>query len=175
MKDKMRSRLAVRLVVVALLGAGLLVVTGAALAGGGNSAAAKVCQHGGWASGGLQNGTGASVSFASQDECVSYGAQNGGVFNPSLTADPSTVVEDQLSTITAAGFHPSSTGVLTITVIGGSGGSVGLPAVTDASGGFTTGDVFTLGACGNGVTGAQLTYVDGSGVHASTTLTLDCS
>ena len=50
-----------------------------------------------------------------------------------------------------------------------------LLAVTNAQGGFTGSSVFTNVACGLGTTGAQYTYVDGSGVHASASVTLDCS
>jgi hypothetical protein len=53
--------------------------------------------------------------------------------------------------------------------------SFALTAVTNASGGFTGSDVFTTGACALGDTGAQFTYVDGSGVHASASATLLCS
>ena len=40
---------------------------------GGNSANARLCQHGGWAT--LIDST--ATPFASQDECVSYGAHRG--------------------------------------------------------------------------------------------------
>ena len=54
-------------------------------ASGGNSANAKLCQKGGWASSGLQTGTGESISFGNQDACVSYGARTGPLFSPTLT------------------------------------------------------------------------------------------
>jgi hypothetical protein len=48
--------------------------------------------------------------------------------------------------------------------------------MTIATGGLPAGlgTVFTSGACAAGVTGAQLTLVDGQGAHASTTVFLDC-
>jgi hypothetical protein len=48
-------------------------VATATAAGGGNSLAAKLCQKNGWQ--GLVGSDGRA--FASQDECVSFGAQNG--------------------------------------------------------------------------------------------------
>jgi hypothetical protein len=161
------------------LSAGLLlaclVISGVALAGGGNSGNAKICQKDGWASPNLQTGTGQALAFANQDECISYGATHGQLYNPSLIATPSHVIENQLSTLTASGFHPSSTGTLTVHVLGGADGSITLPAVTTDTGGLPPGigTVFTSG-CLTGVYAADLTLVDGSGVHASTTVFLDC-
>ena len=86
---------------------------------------------------------------------------------------PSEVVEEQNIALIASGFHPNSTGLLTIVVLP-SNVSFSLTAVTDANGGFTGSGVFTSGACALGDTGAQFTYVDGSGVHASASATLDC-
>jgi hypothetical protein len=156
-------------------------IAGTALAGGGNSGNAKACQKGGWASPNLQDGSGNAlpVTFKSQDECVEYGVHNGPLFNPSLIAVPSEVVEDQGIDLFASGFHPNSTGTFTDQVyVGGvPDGSVGLLAVTDASGGFHTTSVFSstpASACAAGDTGALFTYVDGSGVHASAFVTLDC-
>ena len=40
---------------------------------GGNSASAKICQKGGWTGWATSDGT----TFASQDDCVAYGAQGG--------------------------------------------------------------------------------------------------
>jgi hypothetical protein len=165
------------------LSVGLLVaftITGAAFAGSGNSGNAKLCQKGGWASPNLQNGSGLPLTFGSQDECVAYGAQIGPIFNPSLIAVPSEVVMDQGIDIFASGFNPNSTGVFTDQVFVGGlpDGSVGLTAVTDAAGGFHTTSVFTSApdnACDAGDTGALFTYVDGSGLHASAFVTLNCT
>ena len=60
--------------VVLAVAVSALVFAGSALgAPGGNSANAKLCQHGGWAT--LMDST--TTPFASQDECVSYGAHGG--------------------------------------------------------------------------------------------------
>lgn len=158
-------------VVSASLALTCLTVTGTAFGAGGNSANAKFCQKGGWQE--LQSNTG--DTFASQDECVSYGAEGGSLFHPSVTANPTHVPEGVDSFVTVAGFHPSSSGDLTIHALpaGGTVTMLGIP--TNASGGlpvFSTG--FTAGACANGVTGAELTFEDVFGVHASTIVTLDC-
>ena len=153
-----------------------LATSSVALAGGRNSGNAKICQKGGWASLNLQTDSGQPISFASQDECVQYGATVGPLFNPSLTATPDHVFEGQLSAWSAAGFHPSSLGTMTIQNLGGPGGSITLPAMTTSTGGLPdgVGNVFEAGACSLGFTGAELTLVDGFGVHASTTVHLDC-
>jgi hypothetical protein len=166
-----------------VLSVGLLAtfaITGAAYGGSGNSGNARVCQKGGWASPNLQTGSGLPLTFLSQDACVAYGAHNGPIFNPSLIAVPSEVVMDQGIDIFAAGFNPNSSGVFTdqVFVAGLPDGSVGLTAVTDAAGGFHTTSVFTSApdnACAAGDTGALFTYVDGSGLHASAFVTLDCA
>jgi hypothetical protein len=162
-----------------LLCAALALTVGVAAASagkGGNSGNAKICQKGGWASPNLQDGTGQPLTFASQDECVSYGATHGQLFDPSLTADPAHVVENQESFFIASGFHPSSTGTLTVHVLGGSDGTSTFTAVTTDTGGLPAGvgTVFTTGACASGIYAAEITLVDGFGVHASTTAFLDC-
>jgi hypothetical protein len=175
MKFAKRPRPGRRLCTLAALSTGLLlaclVVSGPALARGGNSTNAKLCQKGGWET--LQSGTGGT--FTSEDACVSYGAQGGSLFNPSVTLDPTHVGEEVTSFVTVVGFHPSSSGDLTIHVLP-AGGTVSFLAIpTNTTGGlpvFTTG--FTAGACTNGVTGAEITFTDVFGVHASTILTLDC-
>ncbi len=165
--------------VTVTLSTGLLlacfVVSGPALAKGGNSANAKQCQKGGWASSALQNGSGQQLTFTSEEECVSYGATGGELFKPSVTANPTHVGEEVDSFITVSGFHPSSSGDLTIHVLpaGGTVTALGIP--TNAAGGlpvFTAS--FTVGACANGVTGTEITFTDVLGVHASTVVTLDC-
>jgi hypothetical protein len=158
-----------------LLGA-WLATSSAALANSRNSGSARICQKGGWASPNLQTNSGQSISFASQDECVAYGATVGPLYKPLLTATPDDVVEGQLSAWSAAGFHPSSLGTMTIQNVGGAGGSITLPAMTTSMGGLPdgVGNVFEAGACALGVTGAELTLVDSFGVHASTIVYLDC-
>jgi hypothetical protein len=161
-----------RFSMLAALSAGLLlacfVVSGPALARGGNSASAKLCQKGGWAT--LQSSTGGT--FTSEDECVSYGAKGGELFKPSLVAVPTEVVEGQGIDLTASGFHPSTSATLDIVLFGG--GSITLGATTDATGARSFTSVFTSGACANGITGAEFTFTDSFGVHASTVVTLDC-
>ena len=152
-----------------------LVFAGVAFAGG-NSDNAKFCQKGGWASPNLQDGHGNALTFADQGTCVAFGAQGGELFNPSLAGDPSHVVENQESFFVASGFHPLSLGTLTVHTLGGSGGSVTLPAMTTATGGLPAlvGTLFLTGSCASGVTGSEITLVDGEGVHASATILLDC-
>ena len=168
------SKLLAGMSIAALLA--FFAVTSAAFAGGGNSDTAKICQKGGWASPNLQDGTGQPLAFADQGACVSFGAQGGELFNPSLAGDPPHVVENQESFFVASGFHPLSLGTLTVHVLGGSGGSITFPALTTADGGLPAGvgTVFVPGACSSGVTGAEVTLVDAEGVHASTTIFLDC-
>jgi len=169
-----------RIWMLTALGIGLLLacsaVSGEAFAASGNSGNAKVCQKGGWASSNLQDGTGNALAFSSQDECVAYGETHGPILNPTLTGDPTHVIEGQLSTLIASGFHSSSMGTLTDHSLGGAGGSVTLPAMTTDTGGLPAGvgAVFTAGACLTGVYAAEFTLVDGFGVHASTTVFLDC-
>jgi hypothetical protein len=130
------------------------------------------CLNGGWqAPAQRDNGTG----FGSEADCTAYTAGNGVVYKPTLTALPSTVKENENIAISASGFHPNSSGQLTIVTLPLNVPST-LLAVTDANGGFMGGSsVFTTGACALGETGEQLTYVDGSGVHASASVTLDCA
>lgn len=133
---------------------------------------AAPCLNGGWqAPAQRSDGT----AFASQADCVAYAEAGGVVYKPSLIATPSTVKENENIAFSASGFHPSSTGTLTIVTLPLDVSST-LTAVTDANGGFTGGSsVFTTGACALGETGEQLTWVDGSGVHASATVALDCA
>ena len=128
------------------------------------------CLNGGWqAPAQRSDGTG----FASEADCLAYTSTGGVVYKPSLLAVPSVVGEEQNIAVIASGFHPSSTGQLTIITLPSNASSI-LTAVTDANGGFTGSSVFTTGACALGDTGAQFSYVDGSGVHASASATLDC-
>jgi hypothetical protein len=67
------------LIVVAVACLALLAVSVATAKDGGNVANAKLCQKGGWMNLVRADGT----TFASQDECVSYGAQGGTISPPS--------------------------------------------------------------------------------------------
>jgi hypothetical protein len=129
------------------------------------------CLNGGWQAP-AQRGNG--TPFSSQADCVAYTSNGGVVYKPSLIADPSEVVEDEEIAVIASGFHPNSSGTLSIQVLP----IVGIPSelfvVTDGSGGFTASNVFTSGACALGDTGATYTYTDVAGVHASASATLVC-
>lgn len=130
------------------------------------------CLNGGWqAPAQRSDGT----AFSSQADCIAYTGAGGTVYKPSLIATPSTVKENENIAFSVSGFHPNSTGQLTIVTLPLNVSST-LVAVTDGNGGFTGGSsVFTTGACALGETGEQLTWVDGSGVHASATVALDCA
>jgi hypothetical protein len=140
---------------------------------GGNSANAKLCQKDGWQTA----QTGAGGGFANEDDCIAYGARRGTVFAPSLSFAPTHVPEETDSAVSVSGFHPNSKGDLEITTLGGAAGSVTfLNIPTNASGGLPTfGTGFKAGACADGVTGAELTFTDEYGVHASATVALDCA
>jgi hypothetical protein len=128
------------------------------------------CLNGGWQAP-AQRSDGSS--FGSESDCIAYTSGNGVVYKPSLTATSPVHMEENVA-IVASGFHPSSSGSLTILTLPMMS-SFSLLAVTNAQGGFTGSSVFTNVACGLGTTGAQYTYVDGSGAHASASVTLDCS
>jgi hypothetical protein len=72
--------------VVLTVAVSALVFAGTAVgAPGGNSATAKLCQHGGWAT--VMDSTG--TPFASQDACVSYGAHRGVIYAlATITVEP---------------------------------------------------------------------------------------
>ena len=161
-------RLTHTLVLVAALTTAAVFAAGA-LAGG-NSPTAKLCQKDGWKWAVDSSG----AAFTNSDDCVAYGARGGEVFQPVVTAEPSHVVEEQGIVVKASGFHASSTGVLSIQMLPVTGIPSELLAVTNANGELTASSVFTAGACAAGRTGATFTYTDGSGVHASASVTLDC-
>jgi hypothetical protein len=127
------------------------------------------CLNGGWQAP-AQRSDGSS--FGSESDCIAYTSGNGVVYKPSLTANSPVHMEENVA-IVASGFHPNSSGSLTILTLPMMS-SFSLLAVTHADGGFTGSSVFTNVACGLGTTGAQYTYVDGSGVHASASVTLLC-
>ncbi|HEX6680993.1 MAG TPA: hypothetical protein VF063_10130 [Gaiellaceae bacterium] len=127
------------------------------------------CLNGGWqAPAQRSDGT----SFGSEADCIAYTSGNGVVYKPSLKANSPVHMEENVA-IVASGFHPNSSGSLTILTLPMMS-SFSLLAVTHDDGGFTGSSVFTNVACGLGTTGAQYTYVDGSGVHASASVTLLC-
>jgi hypothetical protein len=139
---------------------------------GGMLHSAAPCLNGGWQTPAQRSD---GTAFGSETDCISYVAGDGVVYKPTLTALPSTVKENENIAISASGFHPNSSGQLTVVTL-----PINVPntllAVTDGSGGFTGGSTgFDPGACALGYTGVQVTYVDGSGVHASASVTLDCA
>ena len=138
--------------------------TSPALAGGGNSGSAKACQKGGW----QQLQTGLGVTFASQSQCVSYAAQGGMLFAPTLTITQTTVCVQSSATGNfvyewseqGTGFTPNSS--LTITT---DGDSLTLPTPFDSTGAKTV--HFIPDSAGETL---SVTWTDGNGVHASATL-----
>lgn len=98
------------------------------------------------------------------------------LFHPSVTVSPTHVPEGVDSFLTVSGFHPSSTGDLTIHVLPSGGTFTFLAIPTNAEGGLPPGvsTSFTAGACANGVTGAEVSFEDAAGLHASAIVTLDC-
>src|SRR5262245_48170568 len=66
------------LIAVAVASLALFAVSTSAFGGGGNSANAKLCQKGGWMHLVRADGT----AFASETECVSYGAKGGTISPP---------------------------------------------------------------------------------------------
>ena len=127
------------------------------------------CLNGGWQAP-AQRSDGSP--FSSQADCLAYTSASGVVYKPKLTANSPVHMEENVAVV-ASGFHPNSTGALTIVTFPMMDTST-LVAVTNAQGGFTGSSVFTNVACGLGTTGAQYTYVDGSGVHASASVSLIC-
>ena len=150
--------------------AALLAFHGAAHAGGrtGNATSAKLCQRNGWQT--LQTDSGGG--FLNQDACVAYAAQGGALFRPLLVITPNQVVEDQGYDLTGSGFHASAT--VTIKVEDFGGGSIELQGVTNPQGGVAFTGVFTAGACGIGLSGAQYTITDQFGLTATAIVSLTC-
>ncbi len=139
---------------------------------GGAVYSATPCLNNGWQAP-AQRSDGSA--FGSEADCITYVAGNGVVYKPILKAEPSVVKEGENVAISASGFHPNSSGQLTVVTL-----PINVPntllAITNGSGGFTGGSTgFDPGACALGYTGVQVSYVDGSGVHASASVTLDCS
>lgn len=100
-------------VVVAVAVLALVFAGSAAAAPRGNSATAKLCQHGGWAA--LMDST--ATPFASQDECVSYGA-HGGVIYPLATITVELCADQPFDGIcvntTGSGLQPGSAMITTL-------------------------------------------------------------
>jgi hypothetical protein len=112
-RDRMAAKTATAAVVLAAAASTLVFAGGAVAAPGGNSANAKLCQHGSWAT--LMDST--AAPFASQDECVSYGA-HGGVIYPLATITLEPCVSQPFDGIcvnaTGSGLAPGSAMVTTL-------------------------------------------------------------
>jgi hypothetical protein len=135
----------------------------AGAAAGGNSANAHACQKGGWQT--AQTGTGAA--FASQDECVSYGAHGGTVFTPHIQNTVDCFSGSTRIVTIGTGFHPNSTGHLVLTVVQGSDDEGGIGFVpTDANGNVGPSS-FLASSLMTGVWDVTASFQDASGVHAS--------
>ena len=81
----MAAKTASASVVLAVAVSVLVFAGSAAAAPGGNSANAKLCQHGGWAT--LMDST--AAPFASQDACVTSGAHGGAIYAlATITVEP---------------------------------------------------------------------------------------
>ena len=98
-----------RLLVFGLMLFALGVGSSFAIAGGGNSGNAKLCQKNGW----MQVQTATGGRFATEDACVSYAAQGGILFAPTVTVLSAACTSDLFSSMekvffSAAGFTPSS-------------------------------------------------------------------
>jgi hypothetical protein len=150
-----------------------------ALAGGGNSANAKLCQKSGYLN--LQSDNGGS--FATEEDCTSYAAQGGTLFNPTVTASPTTLhfvsfdgsnYLTDFTVVTVTGFHANSTGPLDININGVSGTFSSL--TTDASGALQQPMGWAGAVCSPKTFTATFTFTDASGVHAtSNPVTVDLS
>ena len=162
----MQRRLLV--VVFALMLFALGVGSSVVLAGGGNSGK-TACQDNGWL--GLRSATGGS--FANQGACVSYAAQGGALFAPTVSVGSATCTSNPLFSteeifFSAAGFTPTSS--VTVNLVSSdppAATTVSAPPAFDASGSVT-------GAAAAAYEPPQTTFTgfvvinDGSGISATT-------
>jgi hypothetical protein len=149
----------------------LIVGVSAAFAGGGNSANAKLCQKTGWQS--LETGSGGA--FSSSEDCASYAAQGGELFQPSVVQH----FEGCLSvngtgpfafyTFSLSGFHPNSD--VTFRLPGSPVPFPGVALTTDATGSASNPNVAVLYDSG---TASGLVATDAQGVHAEVDFTASC-
>ena len=141
--------------------------TSAALAGGGNSGGAKQCQKSGWQ--GLQTDSGGT--FAEEEACTSYTAQDGVLFSPAVAPNlqycllfNGTLIA--LYGFTASGFHANSVVIFQRLpdpyVIG--------TATTDPNGVAAFPGALVLDPYGP----ASMTATDAQGMHASVEFTASC-
>jgi hypothetical protein len=161
-KGAVMKRLFVSAAVVGIAAASLLVWAVPASAGGGNSGNVQACQHGGW-----QKVTRSDLTaFASQNDCVSYGAQGGAIL-VSIMLSPSSVTTttasaDTQATVTA-NFANRTTADVTTSVSWSQNTN---PAVATIDG--STGNIHPVSI---GSTSIQATY----GPFTSNTMTFTVS
>ena len=158
-------------VVMLMLGVGASV----AFAGGGNSANAKLCQKTGWQSAETGNGAG----FASSEDCTSYAAEGGELFNPSVVQHflycfsiefgPFSNGPFAVYTFTLSGFHPNSD--VTFRLPNDPVPFPGVALTTDATGSASNPNVGVLYDPGSA---AGLVATDAQGVHAEVDFIATC-
>lgn len=150
--------------------------------GTGNSAAAHVCQKGGYLT--LQSDNG--QPFANQDDCVGYAAQGGTLYDPQMTytVNPNVPMGGQCGAITnvfapsiwcvavtGSGFHPNSALTFTTKLDGGPSNTFPFGTTTD-TGGFS---IESFGTCSPGATFPDtITATDAQGLTATITATVNC-
>jgi len=148
-----------------------LAVTGSSFAASRNSHGAGACKNGGWVTAQADNGS----SFRSESSCLVYVRAGGTVWHPSFVFQPSTVGLNTDAFMHVTGFHPSDTGTLTEVTIGGpNAGSTFsfLNVPLNSMGNMAViSTVFTV--C-DGTQGAQWTFTDSHGLHASATVNVSC-
>ena len=163
-------------VTLALLAAGLVCLSLAAVAAarGGNAANVKLCQNGGWRT--LHRSDGSS--FANQGQCVSYSAHGGTLSRASISLVD--IAQGEFSdtfAVDGSGFTPNHSITFTESGLGPSGAvfSIGTVA-TDSSGNFVSGTINEtdnfwnlIVAHSDGAQTIHVTATDGTNT-ASTTL-----
>ncbi len=112
-REYMAAKTAIASVVLAVAVSALVFAGSAVGAPGGNSANAKLCQHGGWAS--LMDSS--ATPFASQDECVSHGAHGGVTYAlATIAVEPCAVqpFDGICVNTTGSGLEPGSAMITTL-------------------------------------------------------------
>ena len=147
-------------------------LTGSSFAASRNAHGAGACKDGGWVT--AQSNTGSS--FRSELACLVYVRSGGSVWHPKFVFQPSTVGLNQDAFMHVTGFHPNDTGTLTQVIVGGpnAGSSFSFLNVPLNSMGnmAVISTVFTI--C-DGTQGANWTFTDSHGLHASAMVTVSCA
>jgi hypothetical protein len=149
-----------------------LAITGSSFAASRNAHGAGACKDGGWVT--AQTNTGAS--FRSEFSCVVYVRSGGTVWHPSFTFQPSTVGLNQDAWMHVTGFHPNDTGTLTQVIIGGpnAGSSFSfLNVPLNSMGNMAV--ISTVFTNCDGTLGANWTFTDSHGLHASANVYVSCA